>query len=66
MDGATNTVMIKTSEQVYMSLQPNPTYKSGFLGKSDIYEMEDRREAAVVFRLDIPYLYFNDKGSVET
>lgn len=66
VDGATNTVMIKTSEQVYMSLQPNPTYKSGFLGKSDIYEMEDRREAAVVFRLDIPYLYFNDKGSVET
>ena len=36
------------------------------MGKSDIYEMEDRREAAVVFRLDIPYLYFNDKGSVET
>ncbi|MCI8425555.1 MAG: hypothetical protein HFJ72_07855, partial [Adlercreutzia sp.] len=66
VDGATNTVMIKTSEQVYMSLQPNPTYSKGYLGKSDIFELEDRRDAAVIFRLDIPYLYFNNKGSVET
>ncbi len=62
----TNTVMIKTSEQVYMSLQPNPTYKSGYLGKSEIYEMDERRDQAVIFRLDIPYLYFDAKGSKET
>ncbi len=57
--------MIKTSERVEMTLQPNLTV-GGYLGMPDYYPMEDRQAAAVIFRLDIPYLYFDEKGSKET
>ncbi|MEE0706010.1 MAG: hypothetical protein UCH28_06450, partial [Adlercreutzia sp.] len=66
VDGQTNTQMIKTSEIVTVTLQPNPTYKSGFLGKSEAFTADQVRNAAVLFTLEIPYLYFTDTQVKET
>lgn len=67
VDGQLNTYMIKTSEQVWLTMQPNYRYSDGFLGRSfELFGLEEARDNAVIFRMDIPYLYFNQKGSVET
>ena len=69
VEGATNTVIDRrTSERVEMSLQPNLNIpgSGGYLGRPSFYSVEDRREAAVIFRMDIPYLIFDAKGSKET